>query len=208
MPSHLTTLGPALLAAVLPTACAGPARTPQSAAPAAAAPSPAPQPPVAAPAASVPAPARFHLSWQPVDEEQGAKLESVIAAAASSVETFFGAPYRERFEVVVHPDRAAFDASFPPEWGIEKTECWMVASGIASGVQILSPRAWKAEACEHDPANAGHVQRLLAHELTHVYHAQHNPSPDFMDVAGIDWFVEGLATYAAGQLESGEIASA
>jgi hypothetical protein len=30
-------------------------------------------------------------------------------------------------------------------------------------------------------------------------------SPDFSEVTGIDWFVEGLATYASGQLDSARI---
>jgi len=36
----------------------------------------------------------------------------------------------------------------------------------------------------------------------HVFHAQLSSSPDFSDTEGIDWFVEGLATYASGQLDS------
>jgi hypothetical protein len=32
-----------------------------------------------------------------------------------------------------------------------------------------------------------------------------NASPDFSDVSGMDWFVEGLATYASGQLDAERI---
>ena len=39
----------------------------------------------------------------------------------------------------------------------------------------------------------------------HVYHAQLNSSPDFSDTEGIDWFVEGLATYTSGQCGSSRI---
>ena len=46
------------------------------------------------------------------------------------------------------------------------------------------------------------TQKLIAHELAHVYHGQVNPSHDFTDVRGIDWFVEGVATYASGQCDS------
>ncbi|WP_181394611.1 hypothetical protein, partial [Staphylococcus pseudintermedius] len=86
--------------------------------------------------------------------------------------------------------------------------CWMVASGVADGVRMLSPRAWKTEACEHDAGDARHVEQLLAHELVHVFHGQHNPSPAFLAVTGIVWFVEGLATLASGQLAAGEQLSA
>ena len=40
---------------------------------------------------------------------------------------------------------------------------------------------------------------LITHELVHVYHGKYNMSPDFSEVYGIDWFVEGLAVYASGQ---------
>jgi hypothetical protein len=168
-------------------------------------------PPRSAPPASAPAPPaapRVTLMCLLQDDTTLARLEPLVADAVRTVEAFFGAPFPQPFTVVVHPDRASFDASFPPEWGIERTECWMVATGIASGVQLLSPRTWADEACEHDPRDDRHVGELLAHELTHVYHAQHNPSPDFVDVTGLDWFVEGLATLVAGQLTAERLAAA
>ncbi|MSR63800.1 MAG: hypothetical protein EXS08_15350 [Planctomycetes bacterium] len=146
--------------------------------------------------------APFQLDFQPVDAETAQELEPVLREAVRTVETWFGAPFPVPFTITLQPDRAAFDASFPPEWGVAHTECWMVASGVATGVQLLSPRVWKAQACEHDPADARHVAQLLTHELVHVYHGQHNPSPDFVDTNGIDWFAEGLATLASGQLAS------
>jgi len=162
----------------------------------------------AAPAAAAPAPPPWTLVHEPVDDAQAQALEPVLAEGVRTVERFFGAPFAEPFVVTVHPERASFDLTLPPEWGIGKSECWMVASGVAAGLQLLSPRAWKAEACEHDAANARHVRDLIAHELVHVFHGQHNPSPDFVAVTGIDWFVEGLATYASGQLAAGDVAPA
>lgn len=162
------------------------------------------------PAAPIPSgePARWQVSHAPIDATTARELEPVLRAAASDVERFFGAPFPKSYKVVIHPDRAAFDASFPPEWGIGKTECWMVATGVADGLQLLTPRVWKDEACEHDPDDPRHVRDLVAHELVHVYHGQHNPSPDFSNVTGIDWFVEGLATHVSGQLASGDLAPA
>lgn len=165
-----------------------------------------------APAAPAPPPApppeRVRLAWQPVDAAEAARLEPLVRAAVARVEAFFGAPFPHPLALTIHPDRATFDASFPPEWGLARTECWMVASGVADEVRLLSPRVWKAEACEHDPADALHLERLLAHELVHAYHGQHNPSPDFVDVTGIDWFAEGLATFASGQLADPALAPA
>src|SRR6516165_2607432 len=77
----------------------------------------------------------------------------------------------------------------------------MVASGVADRMVILSPRVWKTQAAEHDPADAEHLRDLIAHELVHVYHGQHNPRPDFDGMDDSGWFVEGLAVYVSGQLE-------
>src|SRR4030095_3605193 len=41
----------------------------------------------------------------------------------------------------------------------------------------------------------------------HVYHGQMNASPDFSDVTGVDWFVEGLATYVSGQCDAERLAA-
>jgi len=145
------------------------------------------------------------------DESEAAvvrELMPVLARGVATVTAFFGAPFPHTFEVVVHPDRASFDAALPPEWGLGATQCWMVATGVGDGLQLLSPRAWKREACEHDPDDAEHLEHLLVHELVHVYHGQGNASPDFLDTDGIDWFVEGLATFASGQLEEGHVAPA
>src|SRR5262245_26213384 len=150
----------------------------------------------------------YRLVSQPADDDVATQLSPLVREAVASIERWFGAPFARPFTITILPDRAAFDAALPPEWGMEKSECWMVASGTADGVRLLSLRAWKDEACDHDAADEIHVRNLLAHELVHVYHGQHNPSPDFVDVTGIDWFVEGLAAYASGQLASGELAPA
>jgi hypothetical protein len=151
---------------------------------------------------------RFRLVSEPSDEVTASRLSPLLRQALTTVERYFGAPFPRPFTITILPDRAAFDASFPPEWGIERTECWMVATGVADGMQLLSLRVWRQEACEHDPDDPVHVRLLLTHELVHVYHGQHNPSPDFVDVTGIDWFVEGLATLVSGQLENEKLLDA
>ena len=44
------------------------------------------------------------------------------------------------------------------------------------------------------------AQDLITHELVHTYHGQHNPTRDFTGMDDLGWFVEGLATYASGQM--------
>lgn len=161
-----------------------------------------------APAAPAAAPPPYHLVLPAEDSTLRAELEPLLVSAVARVEAWFGAPFAQPFTVTVFPHRADFDAAFPPEWGLERTECWMVASGVADRLMLLSPRAWASEACEHDATDTAELERLLAHELAHVYHGQHNPSPDFVDTSGIDWFAEGLAVVVSGQLDSGQLASA
>jgi hypothetical protein len=117
------------------------------------------------------------------------------------VEKFFGQPFQRPFEVEVVPDRAAFDAYFRTRWKVPKTAAWMVASGVADRLVILSPRVWKSQAAEHDPADAEHIRDLIAHEMVHVYHGQHNLRPDFEGMDDSGWLIEGLAVYVSGQLE-------
>ena len=81
----------------------------------------------------------------------------------------------------------------------------MVASGIAGKLDMISPKVWDKEAYEHSYSEPEKVQWLTTHELVHVYHAQLTSSPDFSDTEGIDWFVEGLATYTSGQCGSSRI---
>ena len=84
-----------------------------------------------------------------------------------------------------------------------KSQCWMVASGIAHRLDILSPRIWKTQACEHDINDTTATKKLVIHELVHVFHGQNNPSPTFENIENIDWFVEGIAVFASGQLDEG-----
>jgi hypothetical protein len=128
------------------------------------------------------------------------QVATLARAGTRQIEHFFGGRFLHPIDFRLAATRAQFDAAIPPELGIGKSECWMVGMGIGDRMVLLSPSAWKTEACEHDPANAVELQRLIAHELTHVYHGQHNPHPDFAGEDDLGWFVEGLAVLVSGQL--------
>jgi predicted metal-dependent hydrolase len=104
--------------------------------------------------------------------------------------------------VEIYPDREAFSAALRDAWGIPETACWMVGAADDHHLKLLSPGTWGEEACEHDPADGEHRRMLIAHEAVHVYHGQVNPSEDIGLLEEIGWFVEGLATWASGQLET------
>jgi len=126
-----------------------------------------------------------------------------------SVESFFGEEYRNSFTIALHPNRASLDSTWRKDWNMPtfKSECWMVASGVGTRMDIIAPAKWDLQSCEHHYSNKEKTSQLITHELFHVYHGQFNASPDFSDVNNIDWFVEGLATYASGQCDTSRIAS-
>jgi hypothetical protein len=82
----------------------------------------------------------------------------------------------------------------------------MVASGVADRLDILTPLKWETEACEHSFTDKEQTQKLLTHELVHVFHGQQNPKPDFAGMDDLAWLIEGMATYASGQLNETRMA--
>ncbi len=130
-------------------------------------------------------------------------LRGTCVDAMEQIQGFFGMPFAGRVRVRVFPGRQALTAYWRSAWGVSdlQPECWQVASGTASMLALLSPRVWKTEACEHDPADSVATKLLITHELVHVFHGQRNPRPEFEGMDELSWFVEGLATYVSGQLD-------
>ena len=150
----------------------------------------------------------YELHYTKSDINDVQEYAEWIDHGIESVRAFFKDPWKGGFVVHVHPGRQSLDDAWKINWKMPdfRSECWMVASGDARRLDILSIRAWNEEACEHDPADRAKTRQLIAHELFHVYHGQSNASPDFSDVAGMDWFIEGLATFASGQCDLDRIA--
>lgn len=150
---------------------------------------------------------QFDLLYTAADVSFKNEYATMISSGIDSVEKFTGHSFSRRFQVYVHPDRKSLDTQWQKDWGVDdfKSECWMVASGISGKIDLLAPRVWKDQACEHSFADKLKTRQVIAHELFHVYHAQVNPGNDFNNVAGLDWLVEGFATYASGQLDTARI---
>lgn len=150
----------------------------------------------------------YEIFFTETDRENVSDYSAMIDKGMKSIETFFGLPFMKDFRVFVHPHRSSLDSAWQNDWNMPefRSECWMVASGIASKLDILSPKQWDSEACEHKYDDSEKTKKLVAHELVHVYHGQRNASPDFSAVNGIDWFVEGLAVCVSGQLDSRRMA--
>jgi hypothetical protein len=160
--------------------------------------------PPPAPVAPPPAPTSLlTVQHEAVDAAEAAWLRPVLEDGLSVVASALGRTWLEPVTVSIVPDRAAYTASFPAEYGMTETQCWMVAWAVADRLVVLSPRAWRGpEVCEHDPDDHEEVALLLHHELVHALHGQHNPTRDFTGMEEeLGWFIEGLATFASGQLE-------
>jgi hypothetical protein len=149
----------------------------------------------------------YTLYYTDRDKEDKKEYMNLIDNGFKNIQFFFDDTFKKKFEVFIHPDRLSLDKQWSHDWNIPdfKSECWMVASGVAGKLDILSPNSWIREACEHDSGDKIKTQQLIVHELVHVFHGQINLSPDFSDMKDMDWFVEGLAAYASGQCDANRI---
>lgn len=143
----------------------------------------------------------FRISAERVPDSVTAELRADLAWAETRISEMLG-PFPDTVSVRVLPDREGFDEALRAAWGIPQTACWMVGAADDHHLYVLSPGAWKSEACEHDPMDEEHRRLLVTHEAVHVFHGQVNPSEDVGLLEDIGWFVEGLATYVSGQLET------
>lgn len=150
----------------------------------------------------------YNLIFTAPDKANSQEYSALVKNGILHVRSFFGDPYKRSFDVFIHPDRRSLDSTWQQDWKMPafKSQCWMVASGVAARLDMISPKLWDRFACEHVYADAQKTQQLITHELIHVFHGQLNASPDFSNTEAIDWFVEGLATFASGQLDSQRIA--
>jgi len=144
----------------------------------------------------------FFIHYESSNKEISKLINSWLYQGQKQIESFFNHKFTKPFDVYIFSDRTTLDEQLQNDWNMPefKSECWMVASGTAYRLDILSPGVWKAQACEHDADDTVAVKKLLTHELVHVFHGQNNASPKFDSINNIDWFIEGLATYVSGQL--------
>ncbi len=155
------------------------------------------------------APAFDLLASPGVTAAERDRLTRCVARGVKKVESFFGGQFSARFTVYLLASRADLDRFWRRQWDEPtfRSQCWMVASGRGDAVVLLSPQAWRKEACEHDPDREVHVENLVTHELVHAYHDQHNPAHGFEGLEAIEWFAEGIATYVSEQMDEGRQAS-
>jgi len=147
----------------------------------------------------------YRLHYDSIDKQHSEQIEHWLNQELKNIEEFFNKGFKKEFDVYIFSERDSLDKQWQKDWNMPdfKSQCWMVASGIAHRLDILSPRIWATQACEHDINDTIATKKLIIHELVHVFHGQNNPSPTFENIENIDWFVEGIAVYASGQLDDG-----
>jgi len=145
----------------------------------------------------------YKVHYDPVDSLMIKNINLWLEMGRQNVIAFFGKDYQKQFDVYLFSNRDSLDKQWQKDWNMPefKSQCWMVASGIAHRLDILSPRTWEFQACEHDAADTSATRKIIFHEMIHVFHGQLNPSPAFENTDNIDWFIEGIAVYASGQLD-------
>lgn len=153
---------------------------------------------------------KHSLHFQPIDATEAKQIERWIQNGEADIFQFFNSNFQKSYDVYIYSDRDSLDRQWQKDWNMPtfQSECWMVASGVAHRLDILSPRIWETQACEHDQSDTVSTKQLIIHELVHVFHGQNNPSPTFDDTDNIDWLVEGIAVYASGQLDESRYARA
>jgi len=146
----------------------------------------------------------YRLHYHSSDKIQAKKIAQWLDQGRTESTQFFNSDFKAEFDVSIFPNRDSLDAQWQKDWNMPdfKSQCWMVASGIAHRLDILSPSVWATQACEHNSKDEEATRKLILHELIHVFHGQHNPSPTFDNIDNIDWLVEGIAVYASSQLDT------
>ncbi|HET9746174.1 MAG TPA: hypothetical protein VFP97_10715 [Chitinophagaceae bacterium] len=149
----------------------------------------------------------YTIYYTAVDSNEVKSIGVNLKSGIEHIASFFNHKFQDTFKVYVFPDRSSLDGQWRRDWNDPtfKSECWMIASGIAHRLDILSPNSWKKEACDHNASDTAEIKEVIWHELVHVFHGQHNPDHTFSYIEKLDWLVEGVATYVSGQLDDKRI---
>jgi hypothetical protein len=146
---------------------------------------------------------KYTIYYTRSDKDKVQELENNLASGYKQVIDFFQQPFIKKFDVYIFPDRSGLNKQWQKEWNDPafQSQCWMIASGVAHRLDILSPNAWTHDACDHNGNDSMEIRQVIWHELVHVYHGQYNPDHSFSYIENLDWLVEGIATYISGQLD-------
>lgn len=146
---------------------------------------------------------KYILHYTLADQDMIKTIDGYLQSGLNYIDDYFHHSFTSKFDVYIFPSRTLMDKQWQKEWGDStfQSQCWMIASGVAHRLDMLSPNAWAKEACDHNGGDSTEVRQVIWHELVHVFHGQYNPDHTFNNIEKLDWLVEGLATYVSGQLD-------
>ncbi|HET9434064.1 MAG TPA: hypothetical protein VFO37_09935 [Chitinophagaceae bacterium] len=145
---------------------------------------------------------KYTFHYTVADQNIIKKIDSYVQSGLAHIVDYFHHSFTNKFDVYIFPNRTLMDKQWQQEWGDSsfQSQCWMIASGVAHRLDMLSPNGWAKEACDHNGNDSTEIRQVIWHELVHVFHGQYNPDHAFNYIEKLDWLVEGLATYVSGQL--------
>src|SRR5205809_991412 len=93
----------------------------------------------------------YSLNYTEEDASNILNYATMLDNGIRTTQDFFGAPFQKKFDVFIYPARNDLDSQWKKDWNMPqfKSECWMVGSGVATKLDMISPAKWEKEACEH-----------------------------------------------------------
>jgi len=145
----------------------------------------------------------YTLHFTETDKSQLISIDNYLQSGFKHIADFFHHSFPDKLDVYIFPNRKSLDKQWQKDWSDStfQSECWMIASGVAHRMDILSPNVWLKESCDHNASDSTEIRKVIWHELTHVFNGQYNPDHAFNYIEKLDWLVEGVATYVSGQLD-------
>ena len=146
---------------------------------------------------------KYTLHYTSADQNIINKIDNDLQSGIKQIVGYFRQSFPDKFEVFIFPDRKFLDKQWQKDWGDSsfQSQCWMIASGVAHRLDLLSPNIWAKQACDHNGNDSTEVRQIIWHELVHVFHGQYNPDHTFSYIEKLDWLVEGIATFVSDQLD-------
>jgi len=146
---------------------------------------------------------KYTLHYISADQNIINKIDNDLQSGLKKIVEYFHHSFLDKFNVYIFPDRGFLDKQWQKDWGDSsfQSQCWMIASGVAHRLDLLSPNMWAKQACDHNGNDSTEVRQVIWHELVHVFHGQYNPDHTFSYIEKLDWLVEGVATFVSGQLD-------
>jgi hypothetical protein len=85
----------------------------------------------------------YLLHYTEADANNVSVYSTMLDKGLQSVADFFKAGFQKSFDVFVYPARSGLDSQWQKDWNMPqfKSECWMVASGVAAKLDMISPRS-------------------------------------------------------------------